>query len=84
VTQSVRGFRIRLETLPNTPDSRGAGSMVKESPPLTLAEEANRVEYSIWVSDHLPASAQVMVHQILGQEASRFLQLWRWVPSRRS
>ena len=38
MTPSVRAFRIRLVTLPNTPDSRGAGLIANESLSLTPAE----------------------------------------------
>jgi hypothetical protein len=47
VTLSVRGFRIILVTLPNTPDSGMAGSVVNESLPLTPAEGLSWAEYMI-------------------------------------
>ena len=39
MTPSVRGFGVRLVTLPNTPlNLRGVGSIANESLPLTPAE----------------------------------------------
>jgi hypothetical protein len=46
------------------PDSSMAGLVVNESLPLTPVEEVSRAEFSIWVSDHSPAPARVMVCQV--------------------
>jgi hypothetical protein len=51
---------------------------------LHLLKGVSRAEFPIWVLDHSPVAAWVMVHQISDHEAPRFSRLQRWVPSRQS